>query len=133
VKVFTACESADHLMHYQPLPSDDRMTKAMLKDTEWYVEGMKERGLEMTGQFSMDFLVNADEGDEEDIYPIECNPRAHTALVNFGGKEERMIEEYLSVFSERKTEENRKTVVPQQRLEITGLDMTSSLDSFCRY
>jgi hypothetical protein len=53
--------------------------------------------------------------------------------VNFGEKEERMIEGYLSVFSERKTEENRKIVVPQQRLDITGLDMTSSLDSFCRY
>jgi hypothetical protein len=78
----------------------------------------------------MDFLVYADEGD---IYLIECNPRAHTTLVNFGEKEERMIEGYLSVFSERKTEENRKIVVPQQRLDITGFDMTSSLDSFCRY
>ena len=35
---------------------------------------MKERGLEMTGQFSMDFLVNVDEGD---IYPIEYNLNNH--------------------------------------------------------
>ena len=47
MKVFIACESADLLMYYQPLPSDDRMTKAMLKYRDWYVEGMKERGLEM--------------------------------------------------------------------------------------
>jgi hypothetical protein len=60
VKVFTACESADLLMHYQPLPNDDRMTRAMPKYTERHVEGMKKRGLEMTRHFALDFLVNRD-------------------------------------------------------------------------
>jgi hypothetical protein len=112
VNVFTAYESADLLMHYLALSSDDKMMRAMLKYTERYVEAMRDRGLEMTGHFSMDFLVNGDEGDEEEIYPIECNPRAHTALVNFSGQEERMIEEYLNVFSDRKTEDSREIVVP---------------------
>lgn len=45
-----------------------------------------------TGHLSFDFM-----GDEEGrLLPIECNPRAHTAIVLFRGNEGVIVERYLS-------------------------------------
>jgi hypothetical protein len=99
VAAFTACKSAELLMHYQPLSPEDPIFQAMLDYTQLYVERMEQ---EMTGHFSMDFLI--DEGDremkvQERMFPIECNPRAHTAVVNFGKQTKGMVDAYLSVLS----------------------------------
>ena len=55
----------------------------------------------MTGHFSIDFLL--DETDDipdkdliQKIYPIECNPRANTAVILFADKSEDLAEAYLS-------------------------------------
>ncbi|VDB94187.1 unnamed protein product [Peniophora sp. CBMAI 1063] len=37
---------------------------------------------ELTGHFCVDFILNEADGQ---LYPIECNPRAHTAVVLFAG------------------------------------------------
>lgn len=99
VLAFTSCKSAGILMHYKALPIDSELNKAMLQYTDVYVEKM---GATMTGHFSMDFLV--DESGSGDlmkrIYPIECNPRAHTAVVLFDGESEKMVEAYLGVLQD---------------------------------
>ncbi|TID19154.1 putative transporter [Venturia nashicola] len=98
VMLFTACPSADMLMHYQSLPVDSPLFRVMFDYTKGYAEKMGEK---MTGHFSMDFLVDetADaKGErklEKNVYPIECNPRAHTAVVLFGNDSERMVDAYL--------------------------------------
>jgi catechol O-methyltransferase len=81
------------LMHYEalPPPSESKLTAAMLKFTERICQVMqqksnKERSGGFTGHLSFDFLMKDEdlEGDNDPtLYPIECNPRAHTATVLF--------------------------------------------------
>ncbi|KAE9964027.1 hypothetical protein BLS_008719 [Venturia inaequalis] len=114
VKLFTACPSADMLMHYQSLPTDSPLFQVMFEYTKTYAEKM---GAEMTGHFSLDFLVDETAGAkgtsklEERIYPIECNPRAHTAVVLFGHDSEKMVDAYLHLLDSKADSENRKTEV----------------------
>jgi hypothetical protein len=110
VRAFVACPSAELLMHYNPLPHSSALAQAMLLYTSIYT---KKTGPDMTGHFSIDFLVEervarAAEtrlGVSEDevrelmnkIYPIECNPRANTAVVLFADDSEDLAEAYLSI------------------------------------
>ncbi|KAL2062520.1 hypothetical protein VTL71DRAFT_6786 [Oculimacula yallundae] len=97
VLAFTCCPSAELLMHYKALTPSSDMFKAMLKYTQVYAEKM---GTQMTGHFSIDFLLDR-EGDEPDlmkkIYPIECNPRAHTAVILFDEQSVQMADAYFEV------------------------------------
>ncbi|CAM1506099.1 Fc.00g057400.m01.CDS01 [Cosmosporella sp. VM-42] len=107
VRAFVACPSEGVLMHYTALPPDSALSKAMLEFTKRVAE---EGGEEFTGHMSFDFLVKdvADkdenggtrEKEEQDVivYPIECNPRVHTAIVLFNDTPE-LVDEYLSVLS----------------------------------
>jgi len=59
----------------------------------------------MTGHFSIDFLLDEDDPEPDlmkKIYPIECNPRAHTAVVLFADEGEDMSEAYLSILPDHK-------------------------------
>lgn len=99
VLAFTACRSAELLMHYKALPSTSLISQAMLKYTQTYAKKM---GSSMTGHFSIDFLLDdADSSQEKDvmqrIYPIECNPRVHTAVVLFADVSKDLTEAYLSI------------------------------------
>ncbi|KAI4121526.1 MAG: hypothetical protein LQ347_006827 [Umbilicaria vellea] len=96
VRAFVACPSSELLMHYEALPSDSALSKAMLKFTE---EFAARSGEGMTGHLSFDFLVDektTEKGLERVLYPIECNPRAHTAVVLFKGQSVDMAQAYLS-------------------------------------
>ncbi|KAN0112507.1 hypothetical protein V8E51_005458 [Hyaloscypha variabilis] len=106
VKAFTACESSELLMHYRAMNPGSPLFKAFLQYTEIYAEKM---GEEFTGHFSIDFLVEEDVGNGKGrnvdelmnkIFPIECNPRAHTAAVLFAEKSEEVTEAYLSLLDE---------------------------------
>ncbi len=101
VQAFVACPSAELLMHYKALPPTSKVFKAMLHYTQIYADKM---GEEMTGHFSMDFLLDEEHDLEGDLmtklYPIECNPRAHTAVVLFADKSEDMAEAYLSLLTD---------------------------------
>lgn len=99
VKVFVACPSSELLMHYEALPSDSALSRAMLRFTEEFV---KRNCGGMTGHLSFDFLteeVVSEKGAEIALLPIECNPRAHTAVVLFRGQETAMAEAYLSALT----------------------------------
>ena len=99
VKLFVSCPSAELLMHYRALPESSSLNKAMRNFTEGFA--MK-AGPGFTGHLSFDFLIEesvTERGVEKNILPIECNPRAHTAVVLFEGQRgsEEMVNAYLSV------------------------------------
>jgi hypothetical protein len=116
VMLFTACPSADMLMHYQSLPLDSPLFQVMFDYTKAYAAKMEK---EMTGHFSMDFLVDGPNKGcmKEDlakrIFPIECNPRAHTAVVLFGNDAEKVVDCYLQVFD--KDDNDINTVFPSSQ------------------
>ncbi|KAG9238475.1 hypothetical protein BJ875DRAFT_367808 [Amylocarpus encephaloides] len=108
VKCFVACPSSDLLMHYIALPTSSALSQAMQNYTMQYA---RKTTPSMTGHFSLDFLVpsnvarkaeqsfGASEQEIQalmrDLYPIECNPRAHTAVVLFSDESEDLAEAYL--------------------------------------
>ena len=100
VKAFVACPSAELLMHYEALPFQSALSQAMLGFTKQYAA---KGGAYFTGHLSFDFMVE----DERTLnpgnvvlYPIECNPRAHTAVALFNGTPS-MIDGYLSVLDSK--------------------------------
>ena len=96
VKAFVACPSLELLMHYEALPAQSALSRSMLKFTEAFA-ARSEGGI--TGHLSFDFLVDevaTERGTEMVLQPIECNPRAHTAVVLFDGKSAEMAESYMS-------------------------------------
>ncbi|KAL9119534.1 MAG: hypothetical protein Q9187_003915 [Circinaria calcarea] len=96
VKAFVACPSLELLMHYEALPPTSSLSTAMLKFTSEFVA---RSGKHMTGHLSFDFLVQetvTEKGLEKTLYPIECNPRAHTAVVLFNGQSQEIAKAYLT-------------------------------------
>lgn len=99
VKVFVACPSSELLMHYEALPSNSALSRAMLRFTEEFV---RRSAGNMTGHLSFDFLIEevvSEKGAQMALLPIECNPRAHTAVVLFHGQEIAMAKAYLSALT----------------------------------
>ena len=99
VKVFVACPSSELLMHYEALHPRSALSKAMLKFTQ---EFAARSGDGMTGHLSFDFLVEesaSEKGLEKVLYPIECNPRAHTAVVLFEQHATQMTHGYLTALA----------------------------------
>lgn len=108
VVAFTACPSAELLMHYKALPVSSALFMAMKEYTETYA---RKTGVAMTGHFSIDFLIEEKkvnygsvESVRENMYPIECNPRAHTAVVLFGDIMEDMADAYLRLLPDYESE-----------------------------
>lgn len=96
VKVFASCPSSELLMHYEALPEGAPLNLAMLRFTQRFAANY---GKGFTGHLSFDFLVEETrQQDPEQIvlYPIECNPRAHTAVVLFE-KAPDMVSAYVSL------------------------------------
>jgi len=99
-----ACPSAELLMHYEALPSDSKLSQEMLNFTKTYAAA---GGPSFTGHLSFDFLIEHEQLDslnnnpdaEITLYPIECNPRAHTAVALFNGTTA-MADAYLSILDE---------------------------------
>ena len=116
VKAFVACPSSELLMHYEALPQTSSLSQAMLKFT---IEFAARSGKQMTGHLSFDFLVDeitTERGLEKKLYPIECNPRAHTAVVLFNGLGEHIAKAYLSALAS--DEMNGSTASPSHASEI---------------
>ena len=98
VRAFVACPSGDVLMHYTALPQNSALSKKMLAFTKTVVDS---GGPAWTGHISFDFLVKSEnicdkEQESIDIFPIECNPRVHTAVLLFN-ETPGLVDEYLSV------------------------------------
>ena len=90
-------------MHYEALPHPAlALSRVMLRFTEEFavkITGNESRGEGFTGHLSFDFLVDeqvTEQGVESVLRAIECNPRAHTAVAMFRGKERELVKAYLS-------------------------------------
>ncbi|KAL8968747.1 MAG: hypothetical protein Q9183_002320 [Haloplaca sp. 2 TL-2023] len=97
VKMFVACPSAELLMHYEALPSESGLAQAMLEFTRKFVA---RSGKVLNGHLSFDFMVEehaTDSGAQLAILPIECNPRAHTAVALFRGQAVQMARAYTDI------------------------------------
>jgi hypothetical protein len=108
VKAFVACPSSEMLMHYEALDSESNLSRKML---EFTTRVARESGEGFSGHLSFDFLVPETEG-EVVLYPIECNPRAHTAVALFNGTEE-MVDGYLSLLDEKEASKVDGPVFPK--------------------
>jgi catechol O-methyltransferase len=103
LKTFTCCPSSELLMHYSSLSPTSTLYLAMKEYTTIYAREMRKRGKVMTGHFSIDFLIEDDDvdlGEKEllaRLWPIECNPRAHTAVVLLSSEGEAMADSYLDI------------------------------------
>ncbi|PHH81784.1 hypothetical protein CDD82_7890 [Ophiocordyceps australis] len=94
VRAFVACPSSDLLVHYTALPPESPLSHKMLAFTQTMAQAA---GEQWTGHVSFDFLAKAAEkGADADVYPIECNPRVHTAIVLFNDTPA-LVDEYLAV------------------------------------
>lgn len=98
IRAFVACPSSELLMHYRALASDSPLTTAMLEFTEIFARKSEKN---FTGHLSFDFLIPKQDLRELDyrkirLYPIECNPRCHTAVVLFS-RTPSMVHRYLEV------------------------------------
>ena len=114
VRAFVACPSSELLMHYVALPSHSDLSRAMLEFTRTVAQ---RGGNAFTGHLSFDFLVpNADSSDPHSLtlYPIECNPRAHTAVALFAGQLD-LVDGYLDLLDngEKSTSSNAALVQPR--------------------
>ena len=111
VKAFVACPSAELLMHYEALPFQSPLSQAMLKFTEHFATS---GGADFTGHLSFDFMAEDGEvshAKDITLYPIECNPRAHTAVALFNGRSS-MVDAYLSVFDSTTATTTKDAIVP---------------------
>lgn len=103
VRSFIACPSSDMLMHYTALPATSALHRAMLEFTQTQAASFGEG---VTGHMSFDFLIQQNEttrmdekmGETPKLYPIECNPRVHTAVVLLKDTID-TVDSYLSVLS----------------------------------
>lgn len=93
VVAFTCCPSSELLMHYEAIPPSSHLFKQMLEFTKRVA---KDGGDSFSGHLSFDFLAEG-EGKVSKLYPIECNPRAHTAVALFSNTPQ-MASAYLSSF-----------------------------------
>jgi catechol O-methyltransferase len=97
VKAFVACESSDLLMQYRPLRKESPLNRAMLAFTRRIVDKT------FTGQIGFDFLVEKEMARTPEgvrLFPIECNPRTHTAVVLLARKYQQLADAHLSVLGE---------------------------------
>lgn len=93
VKAFVSCPSSDLVMHYSPLPRTSVLNRKMLEFTQRVCE---KEGPKFSGHLSFDFLVEGNDVNAT-LYPIECNPRTHTAIVLLQNHPQ-MANAYLSLF-----------------------------------
>lgn len=104
VRAFVACPSAELLMHYEALPPGGPLAAAMLAFTRRFAAA---GGDAFTGHLSFDFLVRDEDARraataaDVTLYPIECNPRAHTAVVLFNDSPA-LVPAYLELLRPRK-------------------------------
>lgn len=113
VRAFVACPSADLLMHYKALDAELPLSIAMLKFTKKVASA---NGEDFTGHISFDFLVKSGLGrDAKDgevkIFPIECNPRVHTAVLLFNDTPN-LVGEYLAVLDPHLQLADKEIVTP---------------------
>jgi len=104
LRAFVACPSSELPMHYQGLEVYRKHSLKLQELTQRYVESF-ENGC-LTGQVSFDVLISEGKDKELTLFPIECNPRTHTAVVLFEGAPEQLCHAYLSLLEPASERQN---------------------------
>jgi len=127
VSAFVACPSSEMLMHYSALPATSPLSRAMLAFTRRFAKTLE--GGNITGQLSFDFLVDTGSArgkapQDIELFPIECNPRAHTALILLAAEPLSMAASYLGLLHEprlpnSKANSHRKGKDPEDDTNIS--------------
>lgn len=124
VTAFVACPSSELLMHYFALPADSTLSQAMLNFTKQYAA---KGGPGFTGHLSFDFFVEDPSSKNIVLYPIECNPRAHTAVVLFNGTPA-MTDAYMRILEDsERTMEPITPTTPNTQYYWIGHDLVAHL------
>ncbi|CAZ82950.1 unnamed protein product [Tuber melanosporum] len=95
LRAFVGCPSSEPRMHYQGLEIYSEHSLKLQELARRYVKSL-ENGC-LTGQISFGVLVSGGEDGELKLFPIECNPRAHNAVVLFEDAPEELCGAYLSL------------------------------------
>lgn len=99
-RLFVACASRDVLMHYKALPSEAPLTRALMDFNQQVVRQLSVNGQQINGQICLDVIVRQKkESSEYEIYPIECNPRTHTAVTTFSETPLDLAKVYLDILN----------------------------------
>mmetsp|Transcript_22834 Transcript_22834/g.29616 ORF Transcript_22834/g.29616 Transcript_22834/m.29616 type:complete len:457 (+) Transcript_22834:118-1488(+) len=77
-----------------------------IADIEKWVRKFAEE-TKLTGSHSFDFML-----DKGTAYPIECNPRLHSAVVNFYNDPKALVESYLSVVDQEEDSVSKECRYP---------------------
>ncbi|KAG0633140.1 hypothetical protein HOY80DRAFT_1019098 [Tuber brumale] len=104
LRAFVGCPSSEPPMHYQGLEIYSKNSLKLQELTQRYVESL-ENGC-LTGQVSFDVLVSEDKDGKLKLFPIECNPRTHNAVVLFEDDPEELCGAYLSLLEPASGEQN---------------------------
>lgn len=127
VKAFVACPSSNLVMHYKALPSHSSLNIAMRRFTEEFV-ARSEGG--MTGHLSFDFMIKetaSESGIHLGLRVIECNPRAHTAVVLLADRGLELTEAYLSALPPQTDDDGHNEPDLKQRQSLSnGLNGTQT-------
>jgi len=89
-----------HILAHTTSPSGPvqlNYTHVDIPEIEQWVRDFAQK-TSLTGSHSFDFLMH-----EGKPYPIECNPRLHSAVVNFYKNPEVLVDSYLSVLDQKST------------------------------
>ncbi|KAK6334534.1 hypothetical protein TWF730_003748 [Orbilia blumenaviensis] len=118
VRAFAACQSSELTMHYKPLPLQSGLSQAMLEFTEKFATSLPGN---QPAQLSFDFIVPLQlpgvdysnyQKDQITLYPIECNPRTHTAIVMFQDQLKELGDAYMSIFEDSESSEDSEILGP---------------------
>ncbi|KAJ8060383.1 hypothetical protein OCU04_010712 [Sclerotinia nivalis] len=140
IHAFVSCRSSDMLMHYRALRPSSALAQAMLYYTTLYVQKTS-LSPPITGHFSLDFLIDEKiaqkaqrdlapsdveiEKLQRELFPIECNPRAHTAVVLLNDQAVNMVDAYMKLLPDYSTNENGSSndhSTASQELIVPSLD-----------
>ncbi|KAI5791341.1 hypothetical protein FPQ18DRAFT_335973 [Pyronema domesticum] len=125
VHAFVACPSSEMLMHYKPLPADCSLSRAMLAFVRKLVKTLE--GGQLTGQLSFDFLIDPMEAKKKPesvkLFPIECNPRTHTAVILFKDQPQQLANAHLKLLEkdDHAPKDGKIAGVPAKETDIIGV------------
>ncbi|KAG0151642.1 hypothetical protein CROQUDRAFT_130011 [Cronartium quercuum f. sp. fusiforme G11] len=96
LRSFVCCKGSDMVMRYEDvrrLSTDYEVSGLAEEWTRLFLGALKAANSRFDGHFSIDFIYEESEGK---LYPIECNPRVHTAVTLFRSVAEDLAFSYLS-------------------------------------
>ncbi|KAH9819416.1 hypothetical protein DFH28DRAFT_23899 [Melampsora americana] len=120
IKSFVCCKGSDMVMRYEDVRRLSNHQKVSILAENWtktFLSKLNQSNSRYDGHLSLDFIYEESEGR---LYPIECNPRVHTAVTLFRSVADTLAESYLS-------KEHSESIIRPSLNEPAHLWITHSL------